>query len=235
MGTTARFGLHYPELTAEPNVPADVLALATDVEGRLARAFPCLSTARPTGIADGFMIRETDTGLVLIWDGTEWDTVGGSSGGGGGGGDVVTAHAQFSAASAQSVATGNVTCAFGTSDVASALVTRASNGAGHQFTLGATGLWTITATIRWASTSATGERYAGIHIPGASGGTPLAGNGADPPANRPTTLNVALTRNFSSGSAVMVNLFNGTPAARTLEPHASGGWVRINFTYVAAA
>lgn len=229
MGTTPRFGLDYPERTDEPNGPQQIRNLAEDVEGRLSRAFPCLSTARPTGVADGFMIRETDTGLVLIWDGAEWDTVGGAASGGGA---VTTAHAQFSAASAQSVATGNVVCGFGTTDTASPEVVRAANGSGHQFTLGATAIWNITTTVRWASTSATGERYAGIHLPGASGGTPLAGQGGNPPTNNPTTLNVALTRYFSSGAVVMVNLFNGTGGTRTLEPGTGNGWVRINFTRV---
>lgn len=231
MGTTTRFGLRYPTLTEAPNVPLDMQELATDVDGWLARALPCLSTARPASPAQGLLIFETDTGLLMIWDGDSWNAIVTPAAGGGGGGGT-TAHAQFSAAAAQSVATGNVACAFGTTDTASTAVTRATSGAGHQFTLNTSSIWAISATARYASTSATGERYAGIHLPGASGGTPLAGSGSNPPTNNPTTLNVAVTRYFASGTAVIVNLFNGTGSTRVLEPGTGGGWVRINFALV---
>lgn len=229
MGTTSKFALRYPGITDAPNVPLDMQELAEDVEGQLGRAIPCLSTARPVAPTLGLLILETDTGLVLVWDGTAWKTVNPTSVAGGG----ATAHAQFSASSVQSVATGNVTCAFAATDTASPAVVRAASGAGHQFTLGTSGIWAVTTTVRWASTSATGERYAGIHIPaGAGSTTPLAGEGDDPPANRPTTINLGLTRYFASGAVVLINLFNGTSGARTLEPHASGGWVRLNFALV---
>jgi hypothetical protein len=229
MPTTPRFALRYPAQSDAPNVPVDMQELASDVEGQLARAFPCLSTARPASPPLGMLIFETDTSLILIWDGDSWNTVVAPAGGGGGG---TTAHAQFSAASAQSVPNAaNATCAFGTTDTSSALVTRASRGAGHQFTLGASGIWVITGTTRYASAAVTGERYAGLHT-GASEGSPLAGQGQSPPSGNPVTNNFGVAKSFASGAVVFVNLYQSTGGARLLEPHASGGWVRINFALV---
>lgn len=228
MTTTNRFGLRYPAGADAFDIPTDMGELATDVDGWLSRAFPCLSTARPTGIADGFIIRETDTGLWWGYNGTTWVSLGASGGDGG----AVLDHAQFSG-SAQSIphAT-NTPVAFGTTDTASAVVTRQTRGAGHQFVLGRTGLWSITATVRYATTAAVGERYAGIHT-GSGGGDPLAGDGKAVPSGNPVTCSPSLAaRWFTSGSIVFVNAYQGTGGSRNLEPHGSGGWVRINLACV---
>lgn len=231
MATTPRDALRYPALGDSPDVVRDITQLATDVEGQLHRAYACLSTARPTGVGAGFIIRETDTGAVLIWDGTTWAPIA-TPAAGGGGTPGVTAHAQFSASSAQSVPTGiDTPCAFAATNTASTAVTRAATGAGHQFTLNTSGIWAISSTIRYASTSADGERYAGIHLAG-SGGDPLAGEGHNQDLQGTVTLNVAVTRYFASGAAIVVNLWQGTGGTRTLEPHASGGWVRLNLALI---
>lgn len=231
MATTTRDALRYPALSDSPDVVRDITNLATDVEGALHRAYPCTSTTRPTGIDEGFLIRESDTGAVLVWDGADWQALGAGVSGGGSGGSL--AYAQFSASSAQSVANAtDVTCGFGTADTASSAVTRAVRAEGHQFTLNTAGLWTITATVRYSTTTATGERYAGIHT-GSGGGQPLAGAGSNPSSgSSPVTLNVAVTRYFTASSTVFVNLYQGTGNPLALEPGSGGGWVRLNFGLV---
>lgn len=230
MGTTSRFALRYPTVTDAPNVPVDMRELAEDVEGQLARAFPCLSTARPASPPLGMLIFETDTSLLLVWDGDSWNTVVAPAAGGSGG---TTAYAQFSAASAQSVPDAtNTPAAFGTTDTASSSVARQADGAGHRFILNSSGIWSITTTIRYAQTSADGERYAGIHLAGSSTTIPLGGEGHNQDLQGTVTLNVAVTRYFASGTGVIVNLYQGTGSARLLEPHASGGWARVNFALV---
>jgi len=251
MGTTTRHGLPFPELTDEPNGPAALQALAGATGGWLNRAFPCLSTARPslTAADDGFLIRETDTGAVRMWDGANWttDLRGSASSGGDTGGGTPTPEpagkwAQYSASSAQSVSSNQVTaCAFGVADSTDAAVSRGGRSGGHQFTLQASGIWTVTTTVRFADSSSQGERYVGLHwaadTAGGDEGDPLKGAGSGSNASGPVTHNVSETRWFDAGDALYVSLWNGTSGTRKLEPGPDGdmgkGWVRINFALVA--
>lgn len=245
MGATTLFGIPTPELTDDPNGPAQMLALAAAVDARLGRAIPCLSTARPPH-ADGRLIRETDTGAIRMSDGENWTQdlrAGTGEGGGGGGGSTAGKWAQYSAASAQSIPnTQDVACKFETADSTDAAVVRAAKGAGHQFTLKTSGIWTVSTSVRYAESSAVGERYAGIHWAsnptGADGADdPLAGQSTGTNGKGATSLNVAVTRWFDTDDAVFVSLWQGTGGTRQLEPGEGGamgkGWVRINFALVA--
>jgi hypothetical protein len=159
MGTTSRDGLRYPGLNDPPNVPQDMRFLAEDVEGQLHKAFECTSTTRPTLDADdaGFLVFETDTGEISRWSGTTWATVG--AGGGGGGSAFVAVPGQWRASSAQSIPDSTDTVlGFGTSEITSGVVTRATSGTGHKFTIGSLGTYVVAATVRWAD-GADGRRF----------------------------------------------------------------------------
>jgi hypothetical protein len=237
MATTTRHGLRYPALTDMPHGPQQVRNLAEDVEGWLARAYPCTSTTRPTGVADGFLIRETDTGRVYIWNASAapsgaWERlallsdVGTGSGGSGTG--APTAAATYAATTTQTV--GNevdAVVAFGNAVTTDPLVTRATNGAGHKFALGSTGIWVITATVRWAQ-AANGGRTFELR----AGSTVLAKVGAGVTGNAPWTANLAITRKFSSGTEVHVYGRQDSGGTLALE-HGGGSYVHIDLALVA--
>jgi hypothetical protein len=229
MGTTTRFALAYPASTDEPNGPVQIQALADDVEDQLARAFPCTSGTRPTGIGDGFLIWETDTKLLLAYDlaTTTWTGVGSGSGGGGGGS---TAGGTWTAGtSAQSIPNAaNTIVAFGTAVGSPTGVTRAASGAGHKFTLGSSGVWAVHATLRYASAAAGGVRDVGVW---ANATTNLAHSGSAV-AGQPATHSLGTVRYLASGTEITVIAYQATGAARVLEPN-SGAWVHIDIALVA--
>lgn len=238
MGTTSRFGLRYPEIGDETNVPLDISELASDVDARLSRAFECTSGTRPTGVPSGFLIRETDTGLVLVYNGSSWTGLGTSGGGGGGGGST---GGRWSATGAgQSIpntSSGPGTIvAFGTasSSPVPTGVTRTTEGAGHKFELLSSGVWSAAATVRVASASAGGECSASIW-------SDLNGDGSgydynvDQDGGRrenlPRSLKPGLPTYLPAGSKLVVYLYNGTGTTRTLEPN-SGAWVHLDIWLV---
>lgn len=160
MGTTSRFALRYPGLTDAPSGPQLAQFLAEDVEGWLARAFPCTSTTRPTGVPEGFLIRESDTSKVWIYSGTTWVEIGGSSGGGGGGTPAVMGKWKASASQTLSTSGTDYVLAFGTTETSSSEVTRATSGTGHKFQLTA-GVYAIMAMCRFAA-GTNGSRFLAI-------------------------------------------------------------------------
>lgn len=75
MPNTARAGLPYPALTATPDVPRDLKALADATDNSLG-APSCTSTTRPTaGNYVGRLAFETDTKRLIRWDGTAWAVI----------------------------------------------------------------------------------------------------------------------------------------------------------------
>lgn len=241
MGATPRFGIRWPELTDAPNGPAEFEALAEDVEGWLCRAFPCLSSARPTSVPDSFLIRETDTGNLGVWTGSAWALyapAGAGSGGGGGTGTAPTGvPGQWSAGSAQSIPFNtNTVIAFGTTNQASALVTRATQNAGHKFTVSQTGTYAVDATVRFSSGGAGGNRYLALHAADDSARYAAIGNDGGPGAS---TLHLSVVRRFAAGAALTVIGAQSQTGggALSLEPTSAGapttGWVQISITLVA--
>ena len=76
---TTRAALPYPTLTSTPDVPRDVKALADSTDAELG-APGCTSTTRPTtGNYLGRLMFETDTGRLIVWDGSTWRFVGSSA------------------------------------------------------------------------------------------------------------------------------------------------------------
>lgn len=231
MGSTSRFTLHYPDLTDAPNGPAQLQQLAEDAETWLCRAFPCTSSTRPSGVADGFLVREADTGNVMVWTGAAWAQVSGavSSGGGGGGGGTTigTVSATYSASTAQPIATGSdVVVAFGVAQVTDSSVTRATSGAGHTFTLGQTRLWTVSATLRFAQ-NAVGGRTFELR----AGTTVLAKASGPQDTDAPYTANLSCTRKLTAGTVITAIARHNSTSSLALEPN-SGQYVHIDLAGV---
>jgi len=196
MAATTR-GYSYPTPLDEPNIPQHFQDLAEDID------------ADVTELA------------ALIGEG------------GGGGGDIGTVvggrwHANTTVQSIPATVSGPGTVvAFGTAgaDPAPSGVTRATEGSGHKFTLGSSGLWHVHATIRVASSATAGEMSANIRY-GSGYATSLAADGARR-EGLARTINLGSTRYLASGTALVVHLYNGTGAGRTLEPDA-GNWVQLD-------
>jgi hypothetical protein len=226
MGSTTRFGLRWPELTDAPNGPAQLQTLAQDSDGWLCRAYRCTSSTRPTGVPDDFLIRESDTGNLYVWTGSAWSQIAGSVSSGGGGGEpaIGTVSATYAATSAQPIATGtDVVVAFGQATTTSSEVTRSTFGAGHQFTLGQTRLWIVSATLRF-SQNASGGRTFELRT---GSGTVLAKESGPQNQDAPYTANLTCARALPSGTKVHAIARHNAGTSLALEP-SSGDYVHID-------
>lgn len=156
------------------------------------------------------------------------DDVAGLAGGGGGGGGS-TASATFSAGTtAQSIPNAaDTVVAFGTEVDGDPLVTRSTSDAGHKFTLGASRIWAISTTVRYANHGAGGEKAVSLRT---TGGVTLAHAGGAA-AGIPATYPLSCTRYLASGTEIIVVCYQGTGGSRTLEPNA-GAWVHIDFAAI---
>jgi hypothetical protein len=232
LGSTTRFALSYPDLTDAPNGPVQLQDLAGDVEGWLCRAFRCTSSTRPTGVPNDFLIRESDTGSVMIWTGSAWALVSGAvTGGGGGGGTtpaVGTVSATFAATVAQPISTGtDVGVAFGVEQAADPAVTRSPRGAGHQFTLGQSRLWMVTATLRFAANGVGGRTF---ELRAGSGAV-LAKESGPVDTNAPWTANLAFARKLPAGTVIYAVARHNAGTGIALEPD-GGNFVHIDLAGV---
>ncbi|MHA6626875.1 hypothetical protein ACU61A_15680 [Pseudonocardia sichuanensis] len=231
MATTMRNGLRYPVLTDAPNGPQQIRNLAEDTEGWLHRAYPCLSTERPVGVGDGFMIRETDTAKLYIWNGTAapsgaWEQLariadlGATPGAPGQPGAAAT----YSATTTQTVDDEtDAAVAFGTAITTHELVTRAGHEDGHKFALGESGIWAITATVRWARASDGGRTFELRTV----SGVVLAKQGAGTEENAPWTANLSVVRRLASGTEVYVWARQDSGSDLAIE-HGGGSYCHID-------
>lgn len=163
MATTSRFALHYQALTDTPDGAGLGQALATDVDGWLARDYPVANaTARTslTGVPEGFRVRQQDDGSGWVYtNSATWQQI--YAAGGSGSVAGLLGIGFWSASSVQSFATATETpVAFGNEDQALSGVTRNAKGAGHSFTVTA-GSYIARASVRWASGTA-GSRFLGL-------------------------------------------------------------------------
>jgi hypothetical protein len=235
LGTTSRFGLHYPDLTDAPHGPAQLQQLADDADTWLCRAFRCTSTTRPAGVPDDFIIRESDTGNIMIWTGSTWAQINGtvSSGGGGGGTGggtslISTISATYAATSAQTIPTSTDTVvAFGVEQVADSAVTRSTSGSGHRFTLAQNRLWTVSFTGRFPTNTDTGGRTFEIR----AGSTVLAKAGTQTPTDNAWTANLSVTRKLAAGTAITVIARHSAGTSLPLEP-SGGSYLHIDIAGV---
>ncbi len=239
MPTTTRFGLRSPNPNDAPNAPQDIGFLASDTDAWLSRAFPCTSVTRPTGVPDGFLIRETDTGNVMIYTGSTWVQVNGSGGGGGGGGSPYAGvGGQWSAPTAQEIPFNvNTVVAFGTVNLASAVVARSTEGAGHKFTVSEAGTYAVDATVRFAAGDAGGNRYIDLRSANNVNRYQAVGNDGGPGA---VTLGLSVVRKLAASATLCVVAAQAQTGGDDLAlvptsgAAPTGGWVQISITKIAA-
>lgn len=202
MGNTGLANLTYPELNDSPNVPRDMQELAEDCDRELYRAFPCTSSTRPAAAGHtGLFIRETDTGDVRMSDGSTWlfilNTSGGSGGAGAGGSSGSYHHNTV-----QSIGTTSTIVAFNTEDIASAVVTKSTQGSGHKFTFLEDGLYAVNACLLYA-TGAAGSRYAQITNVAISIGHQAVNQPCSVTSATPS-VPVGTTKRFTAGDAIVI-------------------------------
>lgn len=239
MATTSRFGLHYQTLTDAPDGAALGALLAADVDAWLSRAYPVADTAArtalsSTGIGSGFIVLQQDDGSGWIWTGSAWLALGGSSsGGGGGGGSAVGVEGQWRASANQSLPNNTDTVlAFGTTETASSLVTRATSGGGHKFTLAEDATYAITATVRFVP-GAAGSRF--IELRNSAQDTRFVADG-DQGGPAAATRSFSITKRFTAGQELVVIATQASGGTLTTQYQGSSitdGFVRLTIVKVA--
>lgn len=118
-------------------------------------------------------------------------------------------HARYSSSSTQTIADhANVVVGFATADDTDTLVARSTQGAGHKFTLGAAGIWTIGATVRFnESIGVAGERRAEI-VADNYGSTQTIAVDGDYTTGAAATCNPSYTGWFDSGDFFYVQAYH---------------------------
>jgi hypothetical protein len=207
MATTSRFGLHYQALTDAPDGAALGGLLAGDVDTWLARAYPVADANARTalsGISAGFLALQLDDDTFWGWNGATWVGFGDgttSGGGGGGGSSSAFIEGQWRATANQTFPNNTDTViGFGTTETTSAVVTRATSGAGHKFTLANTATYAITAVVRFAAGTA-GSRFIELRNSAQSTGYISQGDQGGPAA---ATRSFSLTKQFTAGTELVV-------------------------------
>lgn len=233
MATTSRFGLHYQALTDAPDGAALGGLLAEDVDDWLCRAYPvadAASRAALSGLGTGFVVLQQDDNTAWVWSGSAWAELTGSTGsGGGGGGGVGFVDGQWRASANQSLSNSNDTVlGFGVTETSSTVVTRATSGVGHKFTLGATGIYSVSATVRFAS-GAAGPRF--IELRNSAQNARYASHGVYNGGTAACTLNLAVTRQFTTGQELVLIATQTSGGLLTTDYQGTSitdGFVRLN-------
>lgn len=189
--------------------------------------YVCTSSTRPSGHS-GQIIYETDTGMLAMYTGTSWRYITAT-------GEIASDATYRQGGTAQTI--NNATDTVARFDVAvqtSPLIVRGTTGPGHYFRMQRPGRHIIASTIRWAQTTATGERYMSIN----RGGTEvLMANG-----QIKTNTNDRLTQNCTvvfrvavgdentSAADIHVNLYQNSGGDRQLEY--APGWCQIAISWI---
>lgn len=233
MATTPRFALHYQALTDAPDGAALGGLLAADVDAWLARAYPVANAAARTalsGLGVGFWVFQQDDESLWIWDGSTWNALTGSSGGGSSAFSYT--DGQYRAAANQTLSNSTDTVlAFATTETSSAVVTRATSGSGHKFTLSTTGLYAITATVRFAA-GAAGSRFIELRNSAQNARYVSSGDQGGPAAS---TRTFSLTRGFSAGQDLVVvaaQSSGGNLSTQYQGTSITDGFVRLGITKI---
>lgn len=202
--TGAPFSLRYQTINDSPNGAGLGQDLATDTAGWLARAYVVANAAARTsltGIGTGFLVFQDSDDTFWAWNGSSWIGFGDGTGGGGGGGGGTFVEGQYRASANQSIPNSTDTViGFGTTETASAVVTRATSGSGHKFTLANTATYGITAVVRFAAGTA-GSRFIELRNAAQSTGYVAFGNQGGPAA---ATLSFSITKQFTAGTELVV-------------------------------
>jgi hypothetical protein len=137
----------------------------------------------------------------------------------------LSSTAQYQAAVAQSIPDSTATpVAFGTADVTSSLVARATSGAGHKFTLGASGLWSVTTTVQFAA-NGTGERRLNIED---SLGLWHCSQNSGASAAFPILISLSFTKWLAAGDFVQVEVYQTSTGALNIDANSLLAAGRIN-------
>lgn len=205
MAATTRFGLHYQTLTDSPDGAGLGGLLAGDVDAWLARAYVVAdANARTalTGLSAGFFVFQDDDDSLWQWSGSTWISRTATAGGGDEeGGALASVKGQYRASANQNISNNTDTVlGFGTTDTSSSVVTRATQGSGHKFTLTQTGTYAITATVRFAAGTA-GSRFIELRNASQTTGYVADGDQGGPAA---ATRSFSITDTYSSGQDFVV-------------------------------
>lgn len=190
-------GYSYPTPLDEPNIPQHFQDLAEDIDADV--------TALEATIAGG---------------------------GGGGGGGTVLGGRWFATGAGQSipatVSGPGTVVAFGSAgaDPAPTGITRTTEGVGHKFELLTSGLWHAGVTLRVASSATAGEVSVHIRYGPTTFDTVLLGDGGRR-EGLARMFSPSKSRYLAAGTKLVVQVYNGTGAGRTLEPN-GGDWVQID-------
>lgn len=183
------------------------------------------------GVVDGY-----ETPDITLW---------GSADGTSGGGyvDIAPFDSGLSAAHARfdNVVTGTTTqaisastdtvMAFGHNVATHPYVTRATDGAGHKFTINRGGIWTTTVTGRFVGGTA-GERYMALLSDTYGSLAVLTADGGSANASTPETMSISFTDYIGAGKIIKAQAWQTGNA--TLNLDGSGIWKNITFALVAA-
>lgn len=170
--------------------------------------YACTSTTRPTGHT-GQLIYESDTGGLVMYDGSQWLYMGST-------GAVNTSYRGHQSSGQAITTSTNTLVSIDTDDVTSALVTKATLGAGHKFTLNRAGMWMVTAAVRWP-TASSGELSSQLQVNGVT----TYGQGG-PSSSIALTHTVAMVQHFIVNDNVTINVFQSSGSSKTLDTTVSG-------------
>lgn len=115
---------------------------------------------------------------------------------------------------------------FGLSVRTTPLITWATYGAGHKFTLNRAGIWNVTATIRIPPGNTFGEGYVGVQV---NGGIATADGG--PFSAITKTFNLSYTDYVNVGDEISISIFQSSGQS-LLTQAGGGGWQNISLTWL---
>lgn len=136
--------------------------------------------------------------------------------------------AQYQASANQSITSAASTVvAFGTTQIASDLVTRSVSGAGHAFTFEKSGIWAVTYGIRYAA-AANGVRDSWITDPaGRRVSSSQAGS-----AGAESSLTACLVSWFDAGTAISIQTLQNSGGAVNILFSVASGYGRLDLAYI---
>lgn len=157
------------------------------------------------------------------------------------GGQIITAINNFEGTDAayrmsgnQTIGTGaDTTIAFGTASKTSSLVTRSSDGTGHRFTLGRSGVWLFNVCVRWANAAggSPGERFAKLNCQAGN----LSSQGYMLVSfTGPVTHHVSAVRYMDANDWVRAEAYQDSGGDRNLEGNAGESWGAFYLTWLHA-
>lgn len=141
----------------------------------------------------------------------------------------LSSTAQYQQTSNMTIPTAsNTFVSFSQNNRTTSMVTKQASGSGHTFTLNKSGLWAITASVRF-DPAATNSRQAWIEGPGGA-----RYNTASMPASNtaPSTLVLGTCQWFDSGTVVAITVYQDSGGNVTLLAGATTAEGRVDLVYI---